>query len=683
MMPLHDVRIGSMKRRTILKRAARLIRPRPRCTPDAWAAANRSYPASAGIPGPRDPGLTAYAVPWARALASGRYRRVVLICATQMGKTDSMLDVIGERLDNRPAPILYVGPSKEFCTDQFEPRLMALLDEAPTLADRVARGKRNKKTKKTIAGVSVRLAHAGSATALKSDPAALALVDEYDGMLADVQGDGGVLGLVEGRGFTYADFSVGIASTPSLGTVDVGLDEESGLSFWKLGAVEDIESPIWRLFQEGTRHHWAWPCPHCAEYFIPRASCLKWDTPEHGHATPAGARRSAYLECPSCGGVITDQDKPDLNARGRMVAPGQVFSQDGAISGDAPDSSTASFWVSGLCSPFVTFGERAEKYVSAVRLGDFKGLQSAINTNFGECYAPGGGEAPEWAEVAEHRGVYARGELPDGVLFPVMTVDVQKNRLFYVIRGWGARAESWLLDYGTLWGETTEESIWTDLADLIKTPVGDMSLRLVLIDSGFRPGKKIELPLIRIFDFCRRFPRFVRPTKGSSQAMRVPIIKSKIEVTRHGAAAKWSLELIRLDTDHFKSWVHERVRWPDDQPGAWHLTSDASDDYCKQIIAEARMRLTSGKVRWVERSKENHYLDCEAMQAAAAHLLNVARIGAGVVRPTRHPVKVPRPDDAETAESSAEPRRPQHGLRPSGWMNPNGSGPRNSWFDRR
>src|SRR5437016_1174134 len=110
-----DQQIGLSKRSILLRRAARLIRPRPRCTPDAWAAANRSYPASAGIPGPRDPLLTPYMVEWARSLASGRYRRCVMICATQTGKTDSALDVIGERLDNQPAPILYVGPSKEFC----------------------------------------------------------------------------------------------------------------------------------------------------------------------------------------------------------------------------------------------------------------------------------------------------------------------------------------------------------------------------------------------------------------------------------------------------------------------------------------------------------------------------------------------------------------------------------------
>jgi phage terminase large subunit GpA-like protein len=136
-----------------------------------------------------------------------------------------------------------------------------------------------------------------------------------------------------------------------------------------------------------------------------------------------------------------------------MAAPGQIVSTSGDVSGEPPDSSTVSYWVSGLCSPFVAFGERAEKYLSAVRLGDHKGIQSAVNTNFGECFAPAGGEAPEWAEVSEHRGLYRRGELPAEAIYLVLTVDVQKNRLYWVLRGRGARATSWLVDYGALWGE--------------------------------------------------------------------------------------------------------------------------------------------------------------------------------------------------------------------------------------
>ena len=127
-------------------------------------------------------------IPWSSAVHRGGYRRVVAVTSAQSGKTDSMLDIIGARLDQKPAPILYVGPTKEFLTDQFEPRLMSLLDEAETLAGKVVRGRRMKKTLKHVAGVRLRLAHAGSSTALKSDPAALALIDEYDEMMANVKG---------------------------------------------------------------------------------------------------------------------------------------------------------------------------------------------------------------------------------------------------------------------------------------------------------------------------------------------------------------------------------------------------------------------------------------------------------------------------------------------------------------
>lgn len=607
------------------------------------------------MPGPRDPTLTPYTIPWARAVSSGQCGIGVFVCGSQMAKTDTVLDIIGERLDRRPAPILYVGPSKEFNTDQFEPRLMALLDEAPTLAGKVARGKRMKKTRKVIAGVPIRLAHAGSSTALKSDPAALAFVDEYDEMLKNVKGQGDPLGLVRHRGDTYADFVIAVTSTPSRGASEVQRDPNSNLEFWARQDPDDLESPIWKIWQEGSRHHWAWPCPHCGEYFIPRFSCLKWQSREDGSkTTPAEARATAFLQCPNNGCTIHENDKSGMNARGAYVAPGQSIDAEGNVVGEIADNAILSFWVSGLCSPFVTFGERAEEYLTAVRMGDPDRIQTVVNAGFGELFAASGGEAPEWAEVRERAGEYALGEMPTGVLAAVTTVDVQKNRLVWVTRGWGARATSWLIDRGSLYGETIEEAVWTDLADMISQPVCGLPHRLVLIDSGFRPGKRDELPLNRVYEFCRRFPRLVRATKGSSSPMRVPLIASKIEVTTKGKAAKYGLDLLRLDPDHWKSWVHERVRWPGDQPGAWHLPRDIDDDYCRQIIAEARVRKPSGRHQWVARSKENHFLDCEAMQAAGSYLLNFQRIGEGARRGASKPQEAPRPHVPPSPQQSRD-----------------------------
>lgn len=572
------------------------------------------------------------------AIEDPRYEVNAFVCGSQMGKTDAVLDLIGWRLDTRPRPLLYLGPSKDFITDQFEPRLMALLDETKSLRTKVARGKRMKKTRKVVAGVPVRMAWAGSATQLSSDQAGDIHVDELDRMGNDVQGEGDPLTVVKARGFTYRDRKVMVTSTPKRGAVDVTKDAQSGLEFWKRS--DQLESPIWKLWQSGTRYHWAWPCPQCGEYFIPRFSCLEIpkvdDTPPDAkepvlrRPTAAEARASAYLKCPrgDCGGVVEEHHKPAMNARGVYVAPGQRVDRDGVVHGDPPPALTNSFWVSGLASPFVSFGERAAAWIEAVESGDQEKIQGVINTGFGELFAPGGGDAPEHAEVTAIKTAsgYRKGEMPTGVVYPVLTVDVQKNRLVYVIRGWGARARSWLIDAGALWGETAEEGVWTQLAQLMAAPVCDVPLRTVFIDSGFRPGKPLDLPVHRIYEFCRRSPGLTWPTKGSSVAMRTPLVVSKIEVSQAGKVAKFGLDLVRLDTDHWKSWVHERVRWPQDQPGAWHLPYDLEEDYDAQIVSEARIRRPSGGAIWVRRSRENHYLDCEAMQAAAAFMIGMQRL---------------------------------------------------------
>jgi phage terminase large subunit GpA-like protein len=428
-------------------------------------------------------------IPWSSAVHRGGYRRAVAVTSAQSGKTDSMLDIIGARLDQRPAPILYVGPTKEFLTDQFEPRLMALLDEADTLANKVVRGRRMKKTLKHVAGVRLRLAHAGSSTALKSDPAALALIDEYDEMMASVKGQGDVLGLVEARGETYADFVTAITSTPARGLVEIEPDDASGLEFWARSSPEDLESPIWKLWQEGTRHHWAWPCRSCADYFIPRFKQLRWPKT----ASPAQAKQAATLECPRCGAQHVETDKVWMNARGAMVAPGQqvTLKDDAAhVTGAPADSSTLSMWTSGLCSPFVTWGQRAETYLTALQSGDHDRIQTAMNAGFGECYAmTASGDVPDWQEIMERRQPYRSGDVPAGGLRLVMGVDVQKFSLVYVIRAFGARGTSWLIENGHLYGPTEDDDVWSALADLMLTPVGGMQIEKVFIDSGFRPDK--------------------------------------------------------------------------------------------------------------------------------------------------------------------------------------------------
>jgi phage terminase large subunit GpA-like protein len=600
--------------------AVLLLTPSGELTPDQWGARFRRYPRWAAIPGPRDPHLTPYVIPIERAIADTASKVIVVMCGAQSGKTELLLDCAGQRLDQRPAPILYVGPNKQFLTEQFEPRVMALLDEAPTLADKIARGKRMTKTRKMIGGVSFRLAHAGSPAALKSDPAALALIDEYDQMAA-VKGQGDPLGLVTARGDTYPDFCAVITSTCSLGMVQSMRDDASGLQFWGVAPAEDVQSQIWRLWQGGTRHHWCWPCPHCREYFVPRFECLRY--PEN--VSVMEAARGAFLECPRCGGVIEEKHKADMNARGHYVAPGQIIDRNGVVTGEVPEASALTFWISGLCSPFVSFGDRVRTYLEAVAMGDDAMIQTAINAGFGELYSPGGRDVREWQEIARRRLPHRFGEVPDGVQRLTATVDVGKNYLCYSIRGWGARASSWQILSDELHGFTNEPEIWNDLANVLLDTYGGLPISLALIDSGFRVNKIDEGPTNVVYDFCRRFTRFVRPTKGYA-VLDAPIKRGKAKVTIPGRKIQVQLELVRLDTDFWKSRLCERLAWPTDSPGGFWLSADATDDYCKQLVSEVRKLSPSGKPEWIVISRRNHYFDCEAMQEAAGHMLGVQKI---------------------------------------------------------
>jgi phage terminase large subunit GpA-like protein len=592
---------------------------------------------------------------------------VVGVFGAQMGKSDSLLDVIGERLDTSPVPMLYVGPTAQMIKEQWEPRVMQLLDEAPALQSKVARGKRMTKTRKIISGVPFRLAHGGSSAAMKSDPFGLAMTDEADELVANLHGQGNPIDLIDQRGQTYADFVHAIISTPSRGPTEVLVDEESGLEFWVDSDSDEIESTIWKLWLSGTRHHWAWPCPHCGEYFIPRFKCLAWDKPKGPNgrelpSQPALAARSAHLVCPKNGCLIYDEDKEDMNALGVYVAPGQSVKPDGTVIGLPPDSWTLSYWASGLCSPFVTWGDRAAAYVTAVRSREHEKIQAVINGGFGEVFAPGDGDVPEWHEVAKLRTMaevpYSLGETPEGVKVITMTVDVQKSRLVYTVRGWGVEATSWLLDAGELFGDTEGKQIWEDLANLMQATYDGMPIKLVLIDSGFRPGKKELVPEHRVYAFCRRFPHLVRATKGSSAPMRKPVLATKIDVKIDGKEFKKGLDLLRLDADYFKSLVHQKVRWPEGATGAWYLPLDISDDYCMQIVSEARLKTPAGKVSWVQRSRENHFLDCEAMQAAAAMILNLRALrGTSFTKPRRAARRQvePSPPDDPPQRSDREP----------------------------
>ena len=121
-----------------------------------------------------------------------------------------------------------------------------------------------------------------------------------------------------------------------------------------------------------------------------------------------------------------------------------------------------------------------------------------------------------------------------------------------------------------------------------------------------------------------------------------PIAAGEHIVEYRGKVIPNGLDLWHFDSDFFKTWVHGRLSWPEDQPGGFHLHQTTSEDYCQQLVAEQRITRPSGQVTWVRVKRDNHYLDCEALNALAAHIVGVHSLP----RERPEPQAAPRPHRA-------------------------------------
>lgn len=579
--------------------------PPPR-TSDEWARDKRIMPPSAPIPGPFNPDANPYMRPVAWAFAQPCFSRVTFVMGTQMGKSVTMENIIGHRLDEDPTPCLYVAPTKPLIDSTVEPKFMAMFRECASLWKKYDQGISTKMTK-WLAGTKFRFAWAGSPTELAADSAGLVMVDEVDRIVNTSEGD--TTEIIEARGDAYADSKIGYTATPTGGKVTRRADPRTGLWHWVPGEKRAISSKVWQLWQSGTRHEWAVPCPHCGEYFVPWSDLLWW--PGKGSAeecTPDEAFKHARLTCPSTGCMIEDKWRPWMNKRGVAVAPGESVTKAGAIRGEADTAGFThySIWVSGLCSFAVkkSYGFLAKKLLGAQVFGDPARLQAVFNTGFGECYSEAG-DAPSWEEVRAQCYGYAAGELLLEPLRIFCTVDVQKNRLVYVIRAWYAALGSMLLEHGELWGETDQDAVWEQLSELIDTDYDGHPINEAGIDIGYRDDQVY---------------RFINEHKGRAAALRgrerldKPFRKEVVEVDRKGKTRKRGDARWAFDSPLAKRWVHSRFGRPDTRPGWWLLHQQVTDDYCKQLVGE-EWRESEGKFDQVG---ENHYLDCEAMQYVMA-----------------------------------------------------------------
>jgi len=532
------------------------------------------------------------------AVTDPAVREIVVMKSAQVGWTEVLGNVVGFYIDRDPSPILLIQPTLEMAEAWSKDRLAPMVRDTPALHGKIndarARDSGNTLLHKTFPGGHITIAGANSPAGLASRPIRVVLCDEVDRYPASAGTEGDPISLARKRSTTFWNRKLLMGSTPTV----------------------KGSSRIEQAFEVSDQRRYFVPCPHCGEYQTLQWPNVTW---------PDGEPRKAVYGCPGCGGVITDRDKPAMLKAGEWRAT-------------ATSDGVAGFHLCELYSPWVAFGDTAAAFVEAKKTPET--LQTWVNTSLGETWVERG-DAPTHDRVMALRRDYASRDVPDGVLLLTAGVDVQKDRLVYTVRGWGHYMASWLIEFGEVWGSTDEPDVWQRLADVLGTDYAGRHVRLALVDSGFRADQ--------VYAFCRQNPVAVA-AKGQ-ESMSAPVKSSRVDVSLRGAIIKKGAQLWHVDASYFKSLVHGRIDWPADQPGAWHLPADVSEDYARQLIAESRITLPSGKVVWKRHDRENHALDCDVYATAAARILGMDR-----VRPPAEKSAEPEPQPTQQAIQRPAPR---------------------------
>jgi phage terminase large subunit GpA-like protein len=224
------------------------------------------------------------------------------------------------------------------------------------------------------------------------------------------------------------------------------------------------------------------------------------------------------------------------------------------------------------------------------------------------------------------------------------------------VRAWSVRRnmESWALEMGTIEGATNEQPVWDALEEFKRRRFGALTIKRCFIDQKYRTQY--------VMAFCHEHRRWAFPVAGrmpktADAAAQAPLRTSNVEVRKDGKVIKGGVALKRwtVNTDFFKRWVHDRISRG--EGGGYHIPIDATDDYCQQLVAEARVVKPGGRIEWVLTQKQNHFLDCEQMQVACAYSLRLQHYA--------QPLKGAQPDEPQEPPPNPPAPSPQ---RSSGWM---------------
>jgi phage terminase large subunit GpA-like protein len=568
--------------------------PIEKLSPSQWCERNRTLPPTiAAESGQLRLDRTPYMRGILDAINEPGVEEIAVIKPTQIGYSTALETWIGWAIDQEPGPILLVLDSQKSAQEVIAEKIRPMVELTPAVNQHQPTSPHDD----TLNAIRFDTAPlyvgwAGSPASLSRRAIRYALFDEVD---------------------KYPPFSGREAEPIALGT------ERTATYGYRrrvlLGSTPTTRTgAIWRAWEAaGDKRTYHVPCPHCGEFQPLIFSQIKWPTSEESdrfkRADAIEQNNLAHYECSKCNQPIRDHHKPKMLLAGVWLSDGQSIDRHGVITGTRPRAKRVGFQLNALYSPWRSFSAIAGEFQRSQN--DPGRMQNFWNSWLGVPFE----EQTASPAVDDFRqltiGAPEAGTVPMWADFLVASVDVQKDRLYWVVRCWAAEWQSQLIAHGIVltFDELRQQVLNRPWKHASGSPCG---IHLMAIDSGYRTTE--------VYDFARTDER-IRPVKGEGNDNQPMLVKYS------SAGKAYGVPLFMLNTQLLQDKLHV-IR---NVPGRWLLNNAVTDDYLQMLASHHKVvDRKTGRESWKDKTSgiQDHYLDAELYSLAAAEMLNVGLLVA-------------------------------------------------------
>lgn len=629
-------RRGAARLNKAMRKALAGMTPPDDLTVTQWAEAKRRLSAeSAAEPGPWRTERTPYLREPMDGFTDPKVRHIVMVAASQVGKSEFLNNCIGYIIDEDPGSILFIHPTTIDAQEYSKLRIAPMLRDSPALRQKIAapksRDSHNTILQKAYPGGILTMCGSTEAHALASKPIRYVFGDERDRWATSAGNEGDPWDLAMARQTTFYNAKAVEVSTTTIKNASA------------------IES----AYYTGTMERWNSKCPHCGEYHEIRWSDIRFEYDEIivSHKKTYKVKK-VYYTCPGCGCISTEAEMKRAPAKWIAENP------------EAYGQGTRSFWLNAFVSQWASWESIVLKYLNA--LGSTKKMQVVFNTCFGEPWEDRGDIEDEDSLLArrEDYGKDKNGEpveLPPGVLVLTAGVDTQDDRMEYEIVGHGFFGETWGIEKGIVMGRPDDDATWNKLDEVVFDRVmrfeNGVGLRVSMsfVDEGGHFTQSVRAQCnARISKkvFC------IKGMPGQDKPYISPPKKQKIFVNQIAVGTCWQYQ---LGVDSGKEIIMDnlRVQTPGQKYCHFPKRDDYGSAYFAGLLSETKVYDPNKKQPWswkkIPGHERNEPLDCRNYALAAFKALpkNLDEIDRQIKAASG--VRVPAPPSANITPPKRRP----------------------------